>query len=827
MNPRHLDTPSRIPTRPAGNVAGRDTQTFMILAMLRSTLRILLLLSWFALPAIAAPQASGDDKPADDKKDAKKPRVEEAVVVSASTSRGARIDAPAAVDVLEGETLEQTPGDILADYLRRVPGVNVVQFSVRDVNVASRSATGGINNSTLALADGRNLYQDFLGFVLWEFAPTDFSIVDRVEVVRGPASAIWGANAVGGVVHVITRSPRDTPGGRLVAEAGDYDTRRIEARQSFPAGDWDLRVSGSYYEAEAFARPQTITNFLGETIDPDLGLIDESFVNSATEQPRFDLRADRRTDRGGEWILQGGWGGTQGWIATGLGPFQIGSGTDSSFLQARYRQGLYEGQVDVTHFDGDAINLINGLPFAFTSTTANGSFRGQHVLGDRGVLGFGAEAGRSDYDLSIAPDADHRTRGALFAEVDYRLASRWWALAGGRVDHIREIVGSVFSPRAALRFKPTPDQTIRLAWGEAFRAPSVIETDLLVPSIPVAILDWEELDEEVVGFPFFDPLAQVVCSMEPDNCGAPPGEAPDYIAVTRAEGNRDLDEETTSSVELGYAARLGAFELAATVYRTRSERGIDFPLLASYGNGPDGLPGTVDDIVLPTDPDGDGIDEAPPTDVCPYLSAIPPFNELCLQGPIAYNHALSILLDGQVPSLFRYENSATARDRGIELGTTWFAPAGVTLSCNYTWQDDPVADGVPMRERIETVRQEIESDMDIDGDGEIGNTRSWVNIPAEHRVSLSAQIERPRWFAGVSWDWVDETFWQDVLTSDFWGWVPSYSLVGLRAGWRSDSGFGVTGQVTNLLDEPIQQHILGDIIERRATLSVEWSWGDR
>jgi hypothetical protein len=86
---------------------------------------------------------------------------------------------------------------------------------------------------------------------------------------------------------------------------------------------------------------------------------------------------------------------------------------------------------------------------------------------------------------------------------------------------------------------------------------------------------------------------------------------PTYLAVTAARGNRDLHEERTDSIELGYAARIGIVGLSGAVYRTQSHGDIDFPLVATYGTGPDRLPGTADDIVFPTDPDHDGIDEAP------------------------------------------------------------------------------------------------------------------------------------------------------------------------------------------------------------------------
>ena len=755
--------------------------------------------------------------------------VAEHVVVSASATTEHLLDAPAAVTILDGAALEAAPGDHLVDHLRRVPGINVVQFSARDTNIASRAATGGINNSTLALADGRSLYQDFLGFIMWEFAPTDMSLVDSIEVVRGPGSSLWGANAVGGLVHVITKSPRDTPGGQLVVESASYDTRRIEAWQSIPLGRWSLRTSAGYLDADPFERPATITNFLGHTIDADLGLQTDGAADSGTTQPRLDARADWDGPSGSRWSLQGGWGRTRGWIATGLGPFDIDESTSSSYASARFATGPYEAQMDVNYFDGQAVNLINALPFAFTSGTAHAAFRGRHVVGDRGIAGWGLELARSGYDLSIAPDGERRSQSAAFGEIDYRLAERLWGVAGARIDHVVETIGTVVSPRVALRYQPTPDQTVRVAWGQAFRAPSVIETNLAVPSIPVAILDWEAidatLDPVVFPFGFFAPLAQAVCETQPDNCGAPPGETPDYLATTAARGSLDVHEEVTRSLELGYAARLGRFDVSATVYATRSEDGIDFPLVATYGYGADGIPGTADDVVLSSDPNGDGIAEAPPVDVCPYLDALPPFRTLCLAGPVPYNQALSILLDGRVPALFQYQNGARTENHGVELGGAWSGQSGVSVSLSYSYQDVPRSDGVPMDERIEVVREETAAGTDLDGDGLVADTSAFVNIPARHRLSGMLQLTRPRWTVAAAVDYVAETFWQDVLTSDFWGFVPRYTLVGLRGSYlwpRQRLKLGA--QVTNLFDEPIQQHIYGDIIGRRAGVSLTYGW---
>src|SRR5581483_11578756 len=130
----------------------------------------------------------------------------ETVVVSASRSDTALIDAPVTMSVVSAETLKSTPAQNYGDILRGVPGVNVIQLSARDINITSRQATSTLSNTQLVLLDGRSVYLDFFGLVLWDFLPTNTSDIKQIEVIRGPASAVWGANALTGVVNVITKS---------------------------------------------------------------------------------------------------------------------------------------------------------------------------------------------------------------------------------------------------------------------------------------------------------------------------------------------------------------------------------------------------------------------------------------------------------------------------------------------------------------------------------------------------------------------------------------------------------------------------------------------
>ena len=149
-----------------------------------------------------------------------------------------------------------------------VPGVNVTQMSARDVNITLRAPTGSLENSTLVLLDGRSIYQDFFGFVMWDFIPVDADQMKQIEVIRGPASAVWGSNALTGVVNVITKTPREMVGNSVSIQFGQFD--RTPRDDSFDGGGlftinathaqapterFAFKISGGLTAQEAFIRP--------------------------------------------------------------------------------------------------------------------------------------------------------------------------------------------------------------------------------------------------------------------------------------------------------------------------------------------------------------------------------------------------------------------------------------------------------------------------------------------------------------------------------------------------------------------------------------------
>ena len=247
------------------------------------------------------------------------------VVVTASRNEVRLIDAPVSTSVISTATLETTSAQNYGDLLRATPGVNVIQLSARDVQVTSRSPGNTLTNSQLVLVDGRSAYLDFFGLVLWDLLPTNFDDVEQIEVVRGPASAVWGANAMTGAVNIITKPPRESV-GTTVTLSGGYVDRNDGSGTGRGAGSLfganatvtrapndrlSYRVSAGYFTSAAFARPTGRIPVIddprqpGQTVggafyprDSAVAAVGTGFANRGTSQPKFDVRVDQELSHG-------------------------------------------------------------------------------------------------------------------------------------------------------------------------------------------------------------------------------------------------------------------------------------------------------------------------------------------------------------------------------------------------------------------------------------------------------------------------------------------------------------------------------------------------
>jgi iron complex outermembrane receptor protein len=470
-------------------------------------------------------------------------RYEERIVVTASRTEQLLLDAPTAITVLDGSLIEASPAGNYADLLRGVPGLNVSQTSARDINITSRAPTNTLATTQLVLMDGRTVYQDFFGFVLWDLLPISFTEVDQIEVQRGPSSAVWGANAMTGVINVITKSPRRMGNyTSLRGGGGEVGTGFFSGLHSGVRNEWAYKVSGSYYQQDAWPRPDNLSGELFPDSD-----------NRGTKQPKLDGRVDYDLDPQSNLSFSGGYAGTGGIIFTGIGPFDIADGSWFSYLRGDYNRGDANVRFYANLLDAESFNLLSPLDFDFATGTYDWSAQDTMIVRDgEHLFVYGGNFRYLTNDLSIAPDADNRKEGGAFVQDSWTPVEQVLVTAGIRVDGFSSIDNAVWSPRVGAQFRPIAgeDHAIRISWGRAFRAPSVINNFL---------------DTTIFNTIDLSPLAPLL--------GFDPGS---YSFPISAVGNEELVEEQLDQIEVGYRAVVRDVAIDFAYYYTETKDNIDF-----------------------------------------------------------------------------------------------------------------------------------------------------------------------------------------------------------------------------------------------------------
>ena len=594
-----------------------------------------------AQPTSQQPQPQPQQNPPE-----QEPKYEETIVVSASKTEEKLVNAPATITVIGAPLIERAASQNFAELLRAVPGLNITQVSARDINVTSRAATGTLATGQLALLDGRSLYQDFFGFVMWDFLPVNLNEIKQVEVIRGPASAVWGANAVYGVVNVITKSPREMQGTSAILGVGAFERTNgqdagslwyISGTHAQAVNDrWAYKLSAGGYSQDPLSRPTGIIPG-----SPGAGTPYPAYTNTGTTQPKFDARVDYDASGGGKLSLSGGASGTEGIMHSGIGPFDIKSGSYMTYARAAYSKGGFRAAAFTQRLDGDAANLLTRTPtnvpitFAFKTNTVDFELSNVQTFAQRHVVNYGGNLRYNTFDLSLAPNSDNRTEFGIYAQDEIFLSRYFRWTLGARVDRFDYINDVVLSPRTTFLIKPQENHTFRLSYNRAYRSPSVINN-------------------------FLD-----VTLAEPINLGliTPALTGRVYPLPVRSIGNPDLNETTLDAYEVGYTGIVrGRTVLSAAFYVNK----------------------TKDDILFTEDRAGRWTATNPPPNWA--FGLLPP-------------QVITLITQGQgLPGLFTYKNFGKTTQKGLELGVDTTVNKYASFFVNYSYQAKPEPEGFDISE---------------------------------------------------------------------------------------------------------------------------------
>jgi outer membrane receptor protein involved in Fe transport len=762
-------------------------------------------LGMFAVTAARAqePAKTPEEQAAEEK--LKKGFKEEVVVVSASKVETTLINAPATMSVVTTDTIATSPAQNYGDLLRSVPGLNVIQTSARDINMTSRQSTSVLTNSQLVLLDGRSIYLDFFGLVLWDWVPQSTNDIKQIEVVRGPASAVWGANALTGVINIITKSPRDAEGfglnlsgglfnrddGSRAAEGDGYDFGGNFSYAHAANDKLAYRLSAGYFNSDPYSRPVGTVPLGTHPLDPSIKTggapypADTSgtgaFENRGTSQPKATLRVDQSFDNGGRVVYEGGYAGTKGIIHTGIGPFDIQSGSYLAHGKVNYSKGALKVNAFMNFVDADAPNLLQidadtlkPVLLNFKTQTYDFEVGNSNVFAGKHILSYGGNYRRNNFDITLTPNAQDRNEFGGYFQEEFFL-EKFRVAAGLRVDKFGNLDKAVFSPRVSVMVKPTREQSIRLSFNRAFRSPSVVnnylDQDIFSPPPPV--------DLRPLGALLPPPLRPFVAT-------------PFFIKLNTF-GNPNLKEESLNAYELAYTGTVGGrTTLGLAIYRNDQNNSINFtylntvPLATGLANGltfytpanpATGITVTGQPITLP--PVLMGI-----------LAAVPPQ----FGGPI--------LLPNKIAT---YLNLGPIRNEGLEASVehTFVSQQDTNVSAyaNYSYQKTPKV-------------------LDADPD-QIPYPVAEVGIPAKNRFNAGVNFMTRRFLGSATVNYSDKAFWTDVLNQPYWGQTDSYTMVNASFGVKwADGKITTSIKGTNIFNQTIQQHIFGDILKRSLMAEV-------
>jgi iron complex outermembrane receptor protein len=167
-------------------------------------------------------------------------------ITSAGRRQQRAEDVAAAVYVITREDIRRSGLTLLPEILRLAPGVQVAQLNANKWAISVRGFNSIYSNKLLILLDGRSLFNRAFAGVLWDGLDLDIDEIERIEIVRGPGSAMWGANAVNGVINIITRSAHGSKGWSASVSVGTFEQRRGTLRYGGSAGRASYRLFGQW-----------------------------------------------------------------------------------------------------------------------------------------------------------------------------------------------------------------------------------------------------------------------------------------------------------------------------------------------------------------------------------------------------------------------------------------------------------------------------------------------------------------------------------------------------------------------------------------------------
>ena len=367
----------------------------------------------------------------------------------------------AAVSVIRGEDIRRSGVANLAEALRLADGVEVARADNGTWAISTRGFNISTANKILVLIDGRSIYSPLFAGTFWSVQDVPLADIDRIEVIHGPGGAIWGANAVNGVVNIITKSAAETKGLTVLLGAGTEERSIATVQFGASTAKIDYRVYGKFRSRDA--------GVLSSGVDANDGV--------KYGQAGFRLESRASPSRDG-WLLQGdAYGGREGLFnvpdthvagANVMGRWTRRFSPGSQFRAQAYFDHVYRRVFSQFRGVRNTVDLDLQQQFA---TGRHAFVVGGNVRGSRGD-------DRGNAAFFFDPQARLTTIAGVFAQDEVTLVPGRFAVILGSKFERNTFTGVEAQPSVRVKWTPSGTRTLWGAISRAVRLPTRFDTDL-------------------------------------------------------------------------------------------------------------------------------------------------------------------------------------------------------------------------------------------------------------------------------------------------------------------------------------------------------------
>ena len=402
--------------------------------------------------------------------------------------------------VITAEDIRRSGATNIPDLLRNVPGLDFFRISASEVNITARGLNRRLAHRMQVFIDGRSVYEDFLNLVFWHELPVTLHEIERIEISKSPAAALFGANAFSGVIHIITKSPEALKGTLVSQSAGNAGTNITDVIHAGVVDNFGYKVSFEHDRTNHFPNSFTSKSNDDKGREDYRGNIFTEYKFSGSS--RLSLAAgidrfDRDFDPGLTDTLIGK-------------PTPVFTNGGLGFVKLNYSLDDLKLQFVWDRIDFDAHSAIFSRKASVLTDTYKLDAQNSWNLGHHNLLTAGGSYQFSKFDSQflIGPERK-QNRFAVFLQDEYSPLENLLFTLGLRVDTHPE-AGVHAAPRGSVVFTPWENHTFRASIARAYRTPSIIEnfvnfgvvtpSGAVLPVIGNRHFDAEEITSYELGY---------------------------------------------------------------------------------------------------------------------------------------------------------------------------------------------------------------------------------------------------------------------------------------------------------------------------------------